>query len=393
MIAHLKHYWRHYLRHAHARPFFANKRDFGSFVLVLLIVAWLAHWLAERGIFRMTEAQLQAALDIATLDNPAQLVKEIVVVPIQDTDLATRFDGQITAKNLYPFITKLDALGARTVVIDIDTSGPGFREHPLPTLHHATIVWAHGVEASHWNAQSARWQYEERPALEGKEVQHSGVAILEGSGDGIVDRYPHCLETKASVPVPALHWAAVAAYRQQEASTLCAGLEKNRSLGHEEVTRINQLHNRYTFNQIALEVLERADGSTNSVVQDRLVVIGGMFSRADRHRTPFGPKWGWELQAAAMAATLEDLQQDHPVVASGFRPLLELLGLELLLALVIHWMHRKLRHWLALIGTLAMLGLVFFFAAALAAWWSGFRIALLPFLIGMWLHQLIANGE
>ncbi len=360
-----------------------------KFLLVILVLAWVSHWLSERGVFRLTEAQVQAALDVAQHARPAPLVPEIVVVPITADDLRQHFGDQITAENLFPVLTTLDALHARTVVVDLDTSGPGFRNKEVPPLSHARVVWAHGAEAV-WNTPQGRWQYASYPALGGgREMAWSGVAVLEGSDDGIVDQYPRCVETTQAVPVPTLHWAAVAAYRSELASTLCAAAHGASPVsGHADVTRLNQLHNRYTFKQMPLAVLQQARG-TDAVVRDRLVLLGGMFSRADRHRTPLGTKWGWELQAAAMAATLEELQHgDHAVPAWW-----PLLLIELALGLAIHWMHHKLRRWVAFWGTLGVLSVVVLYAAVLAAQWSGFRMALVPFLIGIWLHQLVESGE
>jgi len=405
-----KYFWLYILFRSHAEPLFKTWWEVMRFVVVLAGLAWGSHWLSERGVLHLTEAQLQAALDIVQRERPASLVEEIVVVPITEDDLTVRFGDQVTADKLFPVLTQLDALGARTVVVDIDTSGPGFRNEDVPHLHHARVVWAHGAEAVHWNQQKERWQYRVYPAVGGRQMAWSGVAVLEGSGDGIVNRYPHCVETDAAVFVPTLHWAAVAAYRGQSANTLCENVGARTIPGHDEVIRINQLHNRYAFKEVPLAVVEHASGE-DPVVRDRLLVLGGKYSRADRHRTPFGPKWGWELQAAAMAATLEDVKHaregEHARETEPAwwpRQLIEfLLGLvirwwpllliEFLLGLVIRWMHQKLRWWLAVGGTLFVLSVVVLYAAELAAQWSGFRMALVPFLIGIWLHQLVERGE
>jgi hypothetical protein len=159
-----------------------------------------------------------------------------------------RFQDQITAKDLFPVLTQLEALGARAVVVDIDTSGPGFREENVPALR--KVVWAHRAEAMHWNHQKGRWQYQVYPALKGRETPWSGIAVLEGSGDGIVDRYPRCVETTNAVEVPTLHWAAVAAYRDEEFIKLCTEGSTSLMSGHAEVTRINRLHNRYALSAL-----------------------------------------------------------------------------------------------------------------------------------------------
>lgn len=388
----LTHLWQHALRHPHARPLFPTWQAVVEFALVIAGLAWGSHWLSERGVFRLTEAQVQAALDIAQHARPAPLVEEIVVVRITKEDLTRHFGDQITAENLFPVLTMLDALKARTVVVDIDTSGPGFRNMEVPPLPHARVVWAHGVAEAAWNKPQGRRQYVLYPILGGgreMKMVWSGVAVLEGSGDGMVDQYPRCVETTKAVSVPTLHWAAVAAYRGEEASTLCADAGSTRpASGHADVTRINQLHNRYTFKQVPLAVVPHARGE-DTVVRDRLVVLGGEFSRADQHRTPLGPKWGWQLQAAAMAATLEELQHGGHTVPAWW----PLLVIELVLGLAIRWMHHKLRRWVAFCGTLGVLSVVVLYTAVLAAQWSGFRMALVPFLIGIWFHQLVEGGE
>ncbi len=137
--------WQHWLRHPHARPLFPTCWSFLKFALVFFALAWVSHWLSERGVFRLTEAQVQAALDIAQHARPAPLVPEIVVVPITKEDLSQYFGDQITAENLLPVLTMLDVLQARTVVVDLDTSGPGFRNKAVPPLSHALVVWAHGA--------------------------------------------------------------------------------------------------------------------------------------------------------------------------------------------------------------------------------------------------------
>jgi hypothetical protein len=115
-----------------------------------------------------------------------------------------------------------------------------------------------------------------------------------------------------------------------------------------------------------------------------IVFLGAKFS--DVHPTPFGPKLGSELIATAVEAELAGESSELQVYGWSRWTL------KILFAFGIVWLNSRLMPRWATAGILLLLVLVFV-ASFLGIYYSLFRMDFLPFMIGIWIEQLIESSE
>ena len=113
-------------------------------------------------------------------------------------------------------------------------------------------------------------------------------------------------------------------------------------------------------------------------------MLGATFS--DIHSTSFGPKLGIELTASAVESELAPKVGPWPIYEWSHWIL------KVLLAFAIVWLNNRLLPLWATTGTLLLLGLVFM-ASFLGIYYGIFRMDFLPFMIGIWIEQLIEAAE
>jgi hypothetical protein len=113
-------------------------------------------------------------------------------------------------------------------------------------------------------------------------------------------------------------------------------------------------------------------------------VPGGKFS--DIHSTPFGPRLGIELTASAVETELG--VKTGPSYVHGWSQLVA----KILLALGIAWLNSRLMPIWAAMGTMMLMALVFVLSFV-GIYYGLFRMEFLPFIIGIWIEQLIEGSE
>jgi len=107
---------------------------------------------------------------------------------------------------------------------------------------------------------------------------------------------------------------------------------------------------------------------------------------SDIHTTSYGPKLGIELTASAVESELAPRLGPWRVHEWSHWKL------EVLLAVAIAWLNNRLLPLWATAGILLLLGLVFM-ASFLGIYYGVFRMEFLPFMIGIWIEQLVETSD
>jgi uncharacterized membrane protein len=116
------------------------------------------------------------------------------------------------------------------------------------------------------------------------------------------------------------------------------------------------------------------------------VLLGGEYDSQDRHPTPFGLRPGVEV----VAGMTEHLLQDSSAKEMG---LLKEIAFKLSLALLIAFIHSRLKPMAALLFSILVLGTLVLAGNVLAVLFTAYRATTVPFLIGIVIEQLVTSAE
>src|SRR5262249_7994807 len=122
-------------------------------------------------------------------------------------------------------------------------------------------------------------------------------------------------------------------------------------------------------------------------IAGRIVFLGGTYSTADRHSTPWGPKDGVKLHAMAVEAAFRGTSQSHAFVLP-FKLLFKLL-LAFAIAATYHW----LRPIPAAIATVILLPVAVWLSGTVMFWLGNYEIGVVPFIVGILLEQQVSLVE
>jgi hypothetical protein len=154
----------------------------------------------------------------------------------------------------------------------------------------------------------------------------------------------------------------------------------------QEMFKSRDLHIDWDFPSIPLADLMGGGGNSKPRAEQLsdIVFLGGKFS--DIHPTPFGAKLGIELSAAAVETEMAG--KTEPLHVRGSSQWV----LKILLALGIAWLNSRLMPMWAAMATMLLIALVFV-ASFVGIYYGLFRMEFLPFIIGIWIEQLIEGSE
>ena len=285
----------------------------------VIVAVLLTFVLSRSGFFRQLETY---ALDTQVRLQSSQQESEVAIVRIDDDDYANLFHEKspLDRATLSKVIDAI-ALGKPKVIgIDIDTSGPEFRDfHSLPGW--PPIVWARNGSFS-----NREQKFHVLKVLGGQEpAPPSGLVVLKLDADTAVRRYARMCETEHG-PVPSFPWAVAAEF---------SGKRENQNAGEEElfITFAGDREGSHRLHFTAARVLELADGAgwqSDGPLKDKIVLLGGAYTASDEHETPLGWMLGVEILAYAVETELHGGGM-RPASAITITVLGGLVGLVLLL--------------------------------------------------------------
>jgi hypothetical protein len=314
------------------------------------------------------------------------------LVRVDEDDQKKILGGQLPVNGLAlaNAVCALVKSGPMVVVVDIDTGS----EHSfpadfrLPTMG-APVVWAvdadwkRGKKGLELEAEQVRPWLPQRPLW--------GIARMPVGFDGLVRGWDRSCAVNGQEEL-SLAAAAVKQY--------CSAILNECHEAHETA-----FGREYLFTKLNLADFDSADfekdrlGTTvpkacpvaeasarDPLLEGHIVVLGAMHSRADKHDTPWGTKYGAELVASAIE---EDLNPDglaHMPVAWKWVT-------KAFIALGIAALHHYLRPVWATAFSVLALRLAVLLSGFMAFYFGEYELAVVPLVVGIVLEQLFTSVE
>lgn len=244
---------------------------------------------------------------------------DVAIVRITNEDYQALFEGKspLDPERLGQIIAAIAKGGPRRIGVDIDTSGPQFqalqRVAPGPP-----IVWAR--EGTYSNIDGKFYLTDvlgtRSPASD------SGLVQLKVDADGVERRYNRVYETDEGV-FPSFTWLLARAFFDPKVSVL------GESSDERLIDYKGDPKHSYRIDVPASEIMALSrseDWKTDSVIKDKIVLLGGSYAAQDEHSTPLG----WICGVDVLAQIVEtDLNGGgvHPPGEFIFTALIALAGL------------------------------------------------------------------
>jgi CHASE2 domain-containing sensor protein len=362
----------------------ANWRFLVVLVPLLFFTNWIGHrWLFERGTLAGSDVLLGV-----TKPRPARYCR---LVTIDEYEFETYLGEWLQPEKLANVLNVIEQYEPKVIVVDIDTSAPRFKSLRTPTGE-SKIVWA---RVSHQEEKldpgdrrrSYIWKAGEVLGNRGDQPEYTGSPLLPQDPDLVIRGFQRVVPIDASAQ--SLHWVTLLAFCDAGAQEACALVHTASGDMKKEAKQQSKVIDFYTdwdFPSVPLSDIMSAGGNAKPHAGGLgdIVIVGAKFS--DIHSTPFGPKLGVEL--TAMAVETELAGESGVWAVYGWSRWV----LKVLLALAIAWLNSRLMPRWASVGTLLLLVLVFA-ASFLGIYYRLFRMDFLPFMIGIWIEQLIEVSE
>jgi hypothetical protein len=363
------------------KPFSRMFTDWQFLVVLVLLLAftnWLGKlWLFERSTLAGTDILLREAKPVPAVHC------SLITINEQEFD---RYLGEwLQPDKLASVLKNIVQYEPKVVVVDIDTSAPRFRTMVVPAGH-SKIVWARVSREALKSDPGSRkrsyvWQAGAVLGNRPDQPEFSGSPLFPQDPDWTIRNFQRIVPIDARTP--SLHWAAVHGLCESGLQYACALVKHDSAI---EDLKVRPFLVDWDFRTVPLSDLMGAGGSAppHAGGLGEIVLLGAGFS--DNHPTSYGPKLGIEITASAIESELAPM--------SGPRWINEWSHwiLKILLAFTIAWLNNRLLPLWATAGTLALLGLVFV-ASFLGIYYGAFRMDFLPFIIGIWIEQLVETSE
>jgi len=379
---------------AELKPWGPQSKRAARFWATLIALLFASHWLARVWVFEY--AGLWSADALAHL-HPAERAEQTGIVAITPDEHQRLLSGAspIPAFNLRQAVCAVLRTKPKVLGIDLDTSHVEITALP----HTATkIVWARGIRISRKVNASG---IEEVSLNQDYLLGHSNLDVLSGLAvvpvmpDWPVRTIPACVEYDYHRVMPTMIAALVSAAGRPMAD--CVSKEESFELG---AYRIHYHFDRFTLADFAPERLDKAaldrcqrgevewreDAVSNHPLMGKVVLLGGEYDPQDWHPTPYGLKPGVEVLASMTEHWLRG-SADYEI------EVWKELGLKLVLALAIAWIHSRFRPLAALMASLTLLFALVLVGGVLAVYLTAYRATVVPFLLGIVLEQLVTSAH
>jgi|SRR5579862_935823 len=365
---------------------FRRKLTNRKFWIVLALLLPLSDWLGKNVMFDPA-AKWYFDWLLRQRDKQQEHFTRIVRIGPEDHERIFNSRSPLNSPALYESVCALLRRGPAVVVVDIDTSNDkeykGFR---VPTS--GNVVWARDLVQI--PSGSGR-RFAADPVLGGYLEPVYGIATMPADFDGRVRRWARFVAIDDTLR-PTLIWRAVQEY--------CTGSFRPGCPAPRELNSAREASFELSRDVVfqTLELSEFLPGRSQSMAKDcteripdprlknRIVLLGGFYSREDLHDTPWGKRTGAELIAMAIEHELEPRPLHHLTLPLKW-------GVKILIAFAIAFIHHRLRPLSAAVGTLCLLPLVILVSGYLAFYLGDSDLAATPFLIGILIEQLGTGAE
>ncbi|HSE15601.1 MAG TPA: CHASE2 domain-containing protein [Pyrinomonadaceae bacterium] len=256
-------------------------------------------------VFVFNRVGLLAKLETTVLDTlmridaPTQK-SAVVIININQQDFTDFFKGQSRPLNplrLQELITAVAKGNPCVIGVDIDTSFPQFTAKDFVLSGNwSNVVWVRETEEVPRSIDEAPVPLDVlggRPDFKG----NSGLALLIEDPSGVIRRYKRLFETDGG-PLPSFPWAVF------QQSRKCPGIvfPKFPAKVDSSPLLINYSRPESVERKIlaASHVIQSAqddDWPNNTLINGKIVLIGGTYLGEDLHSTPLGEMSGVELNA------------------------------------------------------------------------------------------------
>jgi CHASE2 domain-containing sensor protein len=360
-----------------------------QFLVTVIVLLLFTNWLGHRWMF---EAASLAGSDVLLRVTRPTMAQYCRLVTIDEHEFNKYLGEWLQPEKLADVLGVIMTYEPKVIVVDIDTSAPRFRTLKIPAGK-SIIVWA---RVSHQEQKeypgerrrSYEWRAGEVLGNRPTQPQYIGSPLLPQDPDSTVRGFQRLVPLDAQTP--SLHWVVLQAYCDAGGAPACALIQRrqptNGSEDQAEQLQLREFRRDWEFQTVPLSDLMTGSGSAgvHAGALGDIVLLGAKFS--DVHPTPFGPRLGIELTGAAVEAELSGESETLRFYAWSRWTL------KVLLALAIAWLNTRLMPRWATAGILLLLVLVFV-ASFIGIYYSLFRMDFLPFMIGIWIEQLVESAE
>jgi CHASE2 domain-containing sensor protein len=259
---------------------------------VLLAATALTFLLSQAGALQHLET---VALDTLTRLQKRPKESDVAIVRITDETYREKFRGKspLDPKQLEEIIRAIAAGTPRLIAIDIDTAPEVFCCSLNLSDIETPVVWGRNAIYS-----QRKKEFLASVILGGCDsAVPSGLMVLREDEDGVVRRYQRIFPTPNG-PFPSFPQAIVKQLREKDASKLPEN-DSEMLIGF-----VANTGTPFRVNMPASDVLRSANDpgwQKDSVLKDKIVLLGGDYAVQDEHNTPVG----WMLGVEVLAQVVE----------------------------------------------------------------------------------------
>jgi CHASE2 domain-containing sensor protein len=379
------------LRHPHSlpdelNPFGGNWRRAIRFWAVLVGLLFAGNWLSHLWVFEY--AGLWSGDALLRLRPPRDASHTgLVVVTREERARLLGGASPIPPRKLMQALCAVLRVHPKVLGVDLATD-----EVPLSDLPKAPVVWARGIRIDRVG-ESIR--VEQEAVLGGKHpAALNGLAVAPVMPDWSVRQIHFCYEYDKRRVMQTMTGALVMA----AGSPVGLGCDRD-EYAETGAYDVNYRFQRFTLSEFSPEKIDDAAlaqcvagtgdwdaGSKGHPLRGRVVVLGGEYEAQDWHPTPFGLRPGAEVLAGLAEHVLSGASATDSL---GWQKW----GVKLLLALVIAWIHCRLRPVAALLVCVLGLAALVLCGGFIAVFLAGYRASTVPLLVGVILEQLVTSAE
>jgi len=377
---------RHKIWQSQPQPFWRVIADW-RFLVVLIILLVFTDWLGQRWLFQSGSL---AGTDVLLRGPRPVPATHCRLITIDGDEFKAYLGDSLDPKKLASVLDAILKYEPKVLVVDIDTSASRFQSVATPPSN-SRIVWARvsyqelkGVPGE--RIRNYAWRVGAVLGNRNPQPDYIGSPLFPQDPDSTVRGFQRTVQIESKAP--ALYWETLRAYcdgatnNDLEAQKACALRKTN--TGDAELA-VRMFHTDWDFPSYPLSDLMNNPSSVKPQPGQLgdIVVLGAGFS--DIHPTRFGPQLGIELTASAIES---ELNPSQPRQILGWIHWI----LKIALALGIAWLNSRLLPLWATAGTLLLLATVFL-ASFLGIYYRVFQLDFLPFMIGIWIEQLVESAE